>query len=127
MSETAFQARVRAWLLRCFSPAVAADQLERGDRLLEEVLELLQSKGYPRERVAELVQYVYDRPVGEPSQEVGGVMITLASFCSTAGIDMHEAGEAELARILRPDVMENIRAKQASKPAGSALPAATTS
>jgi hypothetical protein len=115
-----FQARVWPWMLACFGEEVSNDRMERGDRLLEEVLELLQSGDYPQERVAALVGYVWSRPVGEPAQEVGGVMVTLAAYCLAHSIDMHEAGETELARIWTK--VEKIRAKQAAKPRGSALP-----
>lgn len=115
-----FQARVQPWMMACFGAEIAGDKLERGDRLLEEVLELLQSGDYPPERVAALTAYVYGRPVGEPSQEVGGVMVTLAAYCLAHGLDMHEAAEVELSRIWTK--VETIRAKQAAKPKGSALP-----
>jgi hypothetical protein len=121
-----FQARCMEWMLKCFTPEITADRLERGDRLLEEVLELLQSGHYPPERVQSLLSYVYARSVGEPSQEVGGVMVTLAAYCGAHDLDMADAGEAELERILQPDIIEKIRAKQASKPTGSALPIATS-
>lgn len=117
-----FQGRVRPWMLACFGEEVSNDKLERGDRLLEEVLELLQSGQYPKERVAALVGYVWSRPEGEPAQEVGGVMVTLAAYCLAHGIDMHSAAETELARIWTK--VEKIRAKQAAKPKGSALPQA---
>lgn len=111
------QQRVKPWMLECFGEVVSNDKLERGDRLLEETLETLQSGDYPIERIPVLVQYVYNRPKGEPSQEIGGVMITLAAYCLAHGLDMHEAGEVELARILQPEIIEKIRAKQAKKAA----------
>lgn len=121
-SSPSFQQRVQPWMLACFGPAIAADKLERGDRLLEEVLELLQSVDYPRERIASLSSYVWSRQKGEPAQEVGGSMVTLAAFCLAHDLDMHAAGETELARIWTK--VEAIRAKQAAKPTGSALPVA---
>lgn len=117
-----FQSRVQPWMTACFGPEISGDRLERSDRLLEEVLELLQSGDYPRERIAALTGYVWSRPKGEPVQEVGGVMVTLAAYCLAHGLDMHEAGETELARIWNK--VEKIRAKQAAKPTGSALPQA---
>ena len=110
----------------CFGDVIPFDKVERGDRLLEEVLELLQSGGYDPARVAALVAYVWARPVGDPPQEVGGVMVTLAAYCLAFGLDMQGAGEIELARILRPEIMDKIRAKQATKPTGSALPIASS-
>ena len=117
-----FQARVQPWMMACFGEEISNDRLERGDRFLEEALELLQSGGYPKERIAALTKYVYDRPVGEPSQEVGGVAVTLAAYCLAHNLDMHEAGEAELERIWTK--IDLIRSKQAAKPRGSALPVA---
>ena len=107
----------------CFGDVIPFDRLERGDRLLEEVLELLQSGDYPPERVAALRDYVWGRPIGEPAQEVGGVMVTLGAYCLAFRLDMHEAGEVELARIWTK--VPQIRAKQAAKPVGSALPMGT--
>lgn len=108
-----FQQRVRPWMQECFGPEIAADMVERGDRFLEEALELLQAHGYDRRRIAPLVDYVFGRPIGEAPQEVGGVMVTLAAYCDAAGIDMHDAGEIELARVWLK--VEAIRAKQAGK------------
>ncbi len=110
-----FQVGVAEWMGQCFLPSLYSNMTERGDRLLEEVLELLQAHGYDKARVPTLVDYVFGRPVGDPAQEVGGVMVTLAGYCWVAGLDMHAAGDAELARINQPDVMAKIRAKQEAK------------
>lgn len=120
-----FQARVQPWLMACFGPEISGDRVERGDRLLEEVFELLQSGGYDPARIVALRDYVWSRGVGEPSQEVGGVNVTLAAYCLAHGLDMHAAAEAELARVWTK--VETIRAKQAAKPVGSALPQAWAS
>ena len=45
-SDVSFQYRVAPWMQECFGPKISADCVERGDRLLEEVFELLQSGGY---------------------------------------------------------------------------------
>ncbi|MBB3944671.1 hypothetical protein GGQ73_000596 [Rhizobium skierniewicense] len=118
------QDRVQPWMMACFGPEISADKLERADRLLEEVFELLQSGEYPRERIRALEEYTFSRERGEPAQEVGGVMITLAAYCLAHELDMHHAGEVELSRIWTK--VEKIRAKQAAKPTGSALPVAMT-
>lgn len=110
-----FQDGVAEWMGQCFLPSLYSNMTERGDRLLEEVLELLQAHGYDPSRVATLVAYVFGRPVGEPVQEAGGVMVTLAAYCAMAGLDMQAAGDAELARINLPEVMAKIRAKQEDK------------
>ena len=121
----AFQARVLPWMMKCFGPYIAADKMERNDRFIEEALELVQASNYTKDRAHALVDYVFDRPQGEINQEVGGVMVTLAAHCLAHDVDMHDAGETELARIWTK--VEQIRAKQAAKPTGSALPIAQPS
>lgn len=115
-----FQQRVHPWMLACFGAEISADVVERNHRFLEEALELVQSLGCPVEDARALVEYVYSREVGDPPQEVGGVMVTLAALCLASDMDMAECGETELARIWTK--VEKIRAKQAAKPKGSALP-----
>lgn len=61
--------------------------------------ELVQACGCTQFEAHQLVNYVFSRPVGDTPQEVGGVMLTLASLCHTQGIDMIECGETELARV----------------------------
>ena len=117
-----FQKAVLEWLMSCFSQDVCRDQVERNHRFLEEALELVQSTGCTRDDAHQLVEYVFNRPVGDPFQEVGGVVITLSALCSCAYIDMNAAGRAELARISAPDILAKIRAKQAAKPRFGPLP-----
>lgn len=117
-----YQSRVRCWIIECFGLAIANHSKERNHRFGEESLEALQAFGTTKEEVLELVEYVYSRPVGDPKQEVGGVMVTLAAKCAEHNIDMMECAETELARILSPEVMERIRQKQLTKPAHSTLP-----
>jgi len=115
-----FQARVRPWLLTCFGAEIAADKQERSHRFLEEALELVQACRCTASEAHQLVEYVFGRPVGEPAQEVGGVMVTLAALCLAHGLDMHAEAETELARIWAK--VDQIRAKQAAKPKHSPLP-----
>ncbi|MDN7724883.1 hypothetical protein [Burkholderia gladioli] len=117
-----FQARVQPWMLQCFGAAIAADRVERNHRFLEEALELVQSLGCTASEAHQLVDYTFGRPIGELAQEVGGVMVTLAALCLANTLDMHAAGETELARISEPAMVLKIRAKQAAKPKHSPLP-----
>lgn len=115
-----FQQRVQPWMMTCFGPEISADRRERNHRFLEEALELVQSCGCTASEAHQLVDYVYGRPWGEPAQEAGGVMVTLAALCLANGLDMQACGETELARIWTK--VEAIRAKQAAKPKHSPLP-----
>lgn len=116
-----FQQRVQPWMLACFGAAISADVSERNHRFLEEALELVQACGCTGSEARQLVDYVYGRPLGEKHQEVGGVMVTLAALCLAQGLDMHAAGDTELERIWTK--VDAIRAKQATKPKHSPLPA----
>ncbi|MDM9627628.1 hypothetical protein QTL95_17130 [Rhizobium sp. S152] len=120
MSLRSYQRRVQEWVIACFPPASASNRAERSHRFLEEALELAQASGCKEEDALALVKYVYSRPVGEVWQESGGVMVTLAALNNALAVDLEEASERELQR--NWDRIEMIRAKQAAKPAGSALP-----
>jgi hypothetical protein len=115
-----YQARVQPWLMQCFGAMIAGDREERNHRFFEEASELVQSLGMSASEAHQLVDYVWNRPVGEPNQEVGGTMVTLAALCLANGLDMHTAAEKELARVWTK--VEQIRAKQAAKPKHSPLP-----
>ena len=117
-----YQDRVRDWLYACFGAEIATDRIERGQRFLEEALELAQAGDITADDAHRLVDYVYGRPQGVLFQEVGGVMTTLAALCQAyPNLYLHEAAETELARVWRK--VDEIRAKQAAKPKGSPLPA----
>ena len=114
---------VDLWMDACFGAEIKADVQERCDRFIEEALEFVQAAGYSADRAHALVDYTFGRPEGEINQEVGGVMVTLAAMCNTLGVDIGAAASAELARVWTK--IEKIRAKQAAKPTGSALPIAS--
>lgn len=120
-SILSFQKRVGQWMLACFGDKISADRVERNHRFLEESLELVQSSGCTASEAHQLVDYVFSRAMGVLSQEVGGVMVTLAALCRANDIDMRDCGETELTRIWTK--VDQIRAKQAAKPRCSPLPA----
>lgn len=122
LQRSSFQYRVAPWLIECFGEAIAQNTQERNQRFLEEALELVQACGATSDEAHQLVDYVFGRDSGEQSQEVGGVMVTLAALCHANGLAMHQSAEVELDRISRPDVMARIREKQKHKPAFSPLP-----
>lgn len=122
MGIISFQRTVRDWMLECFGAEIAADQIERNHRFFEEATELVQAKGMTREEAHQLVDYTYNRPVGDPGQEVGGVMVTLAALCNASALDIALESRIEMARISSPVIMQKIRQKQAAKPKFSPLP-----
>ena len=86
-----FQQRVDTWVQACFGESIRGDKIERNHRFFEESAEAVQSAGMTRSECHQLVAYVFDRPAGETAQEVGGVLNTLAAFC-TAPRHRHERG-----------------------------------
>jgi len=113
--ENNYQKQVAVWMQEVFSPEVSADFQERGFRFGEEALELLQANGTTKEEVLKLVDYVFSRPVGELSQEVGGTMVTLAALCQAKNIDLMKEANKELNRINLPEIRVKIQAKHAEK------------
>lgn len=118
-----YQAQVYDWTIACFGEEITRDRTERNHRFLEEALELVQAGGCTASEAHQLVDYVFGRDVGDPFQELGGVMVTLAALATANGFNMDAAGAHELARCWTK--VEQIRAKQAAKPKHSPLPGAT--
>lgn len=108
-----FQSKVSHWLAECFGQQSIGDKVERNHRFLEEALETVQANGCSREDSHRLVDYVFDRQSGDLHQEVGGTLTTLAALCVASGIDMENAGNQELHRIVAN--IDAIRSKRAAK------------
>lgn len=106
--ETTFQ------IVDCFGQEAADDPKERNDRFLEESLELVQSLGYTASEAHQMVQYVFSRKVGEPAQEVGGVMHTLSGLCSAHSLNLINCAQKEHLRFI--PLKAKIRAKCVGKP-----------
>jgi hypothetical protein len=129
-SDARYQARVGDWMMACFGADITNSLMERCYRFFEGASELCQALGMSADMAHQLVDYTWGRDKGEPSQEVGGVMVTLAALCFAAGLDMEADGETELSRISAPEIMDKIRRKHAAKvlrTPHSALPGIDTS
>lgn len=116
-----FQARVTAQILNICADD-PTDVAERRDRHAEEDAELLQALGLTREAHHRIVDYVHDRPVGEPDQEMGGTVHTLAALAGLAGLDMMACAERELARVGTPEITAKIRRKRSNRHGRGPLP-----
>lgn len=114
ISFASFQPRVYTWLVKCFGKETADKHDERRQRFCEEALELVQAAGGSREMAHAMVDYVFDRPIGELEQEIGGAQTTMAALAQAFNIDMDVAREKELARA--ESKTEEIRVKWATKP-----------
>lgn len=123
LHNDSFQARCRYWVMQCMGEEAAYNKSERSFRFIEEAVELVQASGTSKEDVLKIIDYVYSRPIGEVSQEVGGVMVTLTSLCTAHGIKLDDAAETELARCWT--LIDKIRAKAVAKRTNAALPGVT--
>lgn len=115
-----FQRAVRLFVIAAFGLETAKDVQNRAERFCEESIELLQSVGMTKDKITDLVDYVYGREIGEPEKEVGGVMVTLASLCGAAKVDMNKAAKSELDKNWKR--IDKLRAKHESRPKDSSLP-----
>ncbi|WP_426235769.1 Lar family restriction alleviation protein [Pararhizobium sp. DWP1-1-3] len=119
--QEGWQDRVAAAHLALFHDD-PTDVEERRARFAEEVNETLQAFGMSREDMHRLVDYSWDRPVGEPAKEIGAALLTLTSLCVIAGYDLMACGEADLEKLQRPETIARIRAKRATRHGRGPLP-----
>ena len=118
LNRDARQAQVQQWAVNAFGE-LATTVPERGRRFLEEALELFQSvEGSDAAMAHTLVDYVFGRPVGEPFQEVGGVMVTLMSLAECIGVSVEVAEKTETHRVLSTDVAHFQRRQAEKRAAG---------
>ncbi len=115
-----YQDRTAKWVETCFGPEDGMDVRERANRFMEEAIELFQAAGGTEDDVSQLAGHVFSKPVGDPDQETGGVLLTLSALSNAQKIDMLVAGENELDRVWT--IFPRIRAKHANAIKGSPLP-----
>lgn len=109
------QSRIAAWVRKVFSDEVATNVPERVLRFVEEAIELAQACGTDATTVHRLVDYVFNRPVGEVPQEIAGCMVTLYATAHALGVDAQEELEKEISRIRQPEVIDRVRRRQDEK------------
>jgi len=116
------QRRIAGWVRSRFGDRSQDDPHERGRRFMEEAIELAQALGITSEEIAQLVSYVYSRPVGKPYQEVAGVGVTLLALAECISLDFCAITEEELWRIEDLPIDHFRRRHQAKADAGVAIP-----
>lgn len=100
MDREVRQDQAVAWATRAFGDDVISFPAERGARVQEEANELGQAMGVPRETAHKIVEYVYDRPPGNPRQELGGVGLCLMIAAASLEECADAAERQELNRVL---------------------------
>lgn len=108
-----YQDQVYKWVKDCLGEDVAEDHLERGFRFLEEAMELAQCMGITQREAEDLANHVFNKPIGDTFQEVGGSIVTLSALCAALGIVLNDAANQELSRCIQKT--DKIRAKHFSK------------
>lgn len=98
------------------------DVPERVARFFEEALETVQAFGMTPDEAEKLLDYTFSRPVGWPMKEIGSAFLTLTSLCVVAGIDASACAEADLEKLQRPETIDRIRAKRATRHGRGPLP-----
>ena len=109
------QKSIYDWCVEAFAGEDSSPRI-RMLRFIEEATELAQAHGLSQTEVEYVVSYVFGRPVGEPYQEVGGVMVTLNCYCEAAGISLVDAEQDEIARV-NSKPLEHFQKRQREKTA----------
>ena len=111
-----WQRMIGEWVVKTFGKE-SMNSRERTLRFLEESIELAQAHGITPEETNKTVIRVYKKPPGNPTQEVGGVMVTLLAFADYHQYNIHECLVTEWTRISRPtpEVAEKLQRSQREK------------
>jgi len=116
------QQRIQQWCNATFGIDTANNTAERTLRFTEEAIELAQAVGMSKEIMLNLVEYVYSRPSGKVSQEIGQVGVSLLALAEHLNISADAEEQAEFDRITSLPA-EHWQARQNAKAdKGVALP-----
>lgn len=108
------QLAVFDWATAAFGEAQATSIQQRCVRFIEEAIEACQAGGLDKQKIHELVDYVYARPVGELPKEIGAVGIVLMALAAAAGVSADEQERIEFERIMAKPI-EYYTARNAAK------------
>jgi NTP pyrophosphatase (non-canonical NTP hydrolase) len=93
------QTIANTWTKKCFG-AQATNKEVRALRLAEESIEFAQAVGVDPDKLHKLIDYIFDRPCGDASQELGGVGLTFLTAASAMDCDAGVVIELEIERVL---------------------------
>jgi len=120
IDRDARQARIAHWTAQAFGQEQATSLPQRGLRLLEEAIEAFQACGGDEAIAHKLITYVFERPVGDIGQELGGVAVTTLALAAAAGLSADGEECREVDRVLAKPLQE-FKARNASKVAAGFL------
>lgn len=122
------------WATTAFTREQSTNLAQRGVRLLEEAIELYQAAvartpvrngdspavafAEAKIRAHKLVDYVFDRDVGDLGQEIGGVSVCLLVLAEAASLSTDYAEATELHRVLSKPIGEFTKRNAAKNAAG---------
>lgn len=112
---TDMQDRVDHWVRLALGNESLMSKGERIMRFIEEATELAQAVDLPKDKLINLVEYVYNRPKGDVNQELAGVMFTLMALATSYGFDAIDVLDTEIERVSTPEMIERIRIAHARK------------
>lgn len=130
-TRTTRQRYAMAWAKAAFGTEQSTSLHQRALRLLEEAVELYQASAAAtqgstgstwmdtaRARAHELVDYVFERPVGAIGQELGGIAVCMLVYAEAADLDVDDMEVKELHRVLNKPIEEFAKRNAAKNAAG---------
>lgn len=94
------QRQAHGWMVEAFGSEQSDSIPHRAIRFFEESAEATQAAGVDKAMAHKMVDYVWSRPKGELSQELGGVGLTILGLAKAAGLSADEEEARELTRVL---------------------------
>lgn len=112
------QALYQQWVEATFGPDHANSLPQRGTRFFEEACELYQVCGGDRAMAHRLLDFVFNKPLGEIAKEIGDVGGTLLSVASLAGVSADDQELHAVARCIATDSKDMAARNKAKNDAG---------
>jgi hypothetical protein len=100
LSRIERQRRVNDWAVAAFGVAQAINPKQRALRLLEEAVEAYQAVGGDKVMAHLTIDIMFERPAGDPAQELGGLGVTLLALAAALGLSADHEEAREIARVL---------------------------